>query len=1089
MNTIKMYLAESGRIADLKKDFPLYQGQYQNKLLNVFVPTSILAPNFSVQQAGQTIADYVSSTAVKIGMRTIERNGKIQTSKTYYMRYLKTLTYQNIEYALYERKLPREFTFYAGQGQNAPILIANVVNINNETSPATILDITTSQSCSLDVLPSDYLDKDEPIEASELETLTAELNEVIEKLVDKQDKEDESLETNSKYVVGAINENKRRIDDNAESISANSQSISQNRNDIDELKESVISGETYIGVMQLSSLPSSSQLNQFVLQEKGRTQRVGDSIIVSVMTDNDTDKNYKYIYNGSEWSYYEIPALGLSENGSFGAIKGTYAIGDTNNLLVDISGGKIVDIYVKNGDGNYLSVRQYLNQNSQNIEDIISGDIMVGEAIRAIEDEMGRNINDTYLTKVLGATKQFVRDYAQPREISEIFFISESGYSLSIPTTPPDGVQFQSQTNAVGSFPFFQIEKINTASFELSHQNGYSNVLHISASRDCEVSFRLTTEYKLLGEDWQTLNVELSNKINFTAEDVQRIQLSSLFASLGDNIVSFTPDTRIRQTLEIVSQESGFTTFKLYSSEIYPSTFSLTTQNYILGSIDQAKSQIIMIGADGIIESNNAVFTVLNSTNYIEYKTNQREFLLNGNLPVVGGDVSSFPIRITFGDTTYNLYSFMKGGNTPLTLGDIASSTTYNTNTGYSFDIRVMFIETSDIVGFVLSPSTLTAEQITNIIGEDGSVMATIGSDGKVMLVLDNALQNKLMKALVTPMTAPSNFELVGIDSSNSQTMVELGDRFVVDVENDEINLSDETIKTLDFSESERLKTLNLFNPKNLNRITSLSSISTNVGDNLIQVSSDGNYGNTRVQYLALDLTNYVGKTLYFKCKYSTSSTNDTKVNFWLANSVNDFSTLITTTNTTTGSGDFNLSFVVPSDLSAGKYLLIMFYSSVSVIVEGYVNFTDIMLSTEDIPYIAYNGAIVNEKQIADVEHTEIIYDTTNNNVINGVAYRTGLIAGSYNIDVSKYRYLKLFVWGGYRGNVIFLDLQNLHENNYFATGVIGTGIHGGNINIQYLYATVNQTKTVLNINMWGFSQGSEQSDYDGRISKIEGVY
>ena len=38
MNTIKIFLAESGRIADLRKDFPLYQGQYQNKLLNVFVP-------------------------------------------------------------------------------------------------------------------------------------------------------------------------------------------------------------------------------------------------------------------------------------------------------------------------------------------------------------------------------------------------------------------------------------------------------------------------------------------------------------------------------------------------------------------------------------------------------------------------------------------------------------------------------------------------------------------------------------------------------------------------------------------------------------------------------------------------------------------------------------------------------------------------------------------------------------------------------------------------------------------------------------------------------------------------------------------
>lgn len=1012
MNTIKIYLAESGRIADLKKDFPLYQGQYQNKLLNVFVPTSILAPNFSVQESGQTIADYVSSTAVKIGMRTIERNGKIQTSKTYYMRYLKTLTYQNVEYALYERKLPREFTFYAGQGQNAPILITNVVNINNETSPATILDITTSQSCSLDVMPSTYLDKDEPIEASELETLTAELNEVIEQLVDKQDKEDESLETNSKYIVGAINENKRKIDDNAESISANSQSISQNRNDIDELKESMVSGETYIGVMQLSSLPSSSHLNQFVLQEKGRTQRGGDSIIVSIMTDNDTDKNYKYIYNGSEWSYYEIPALGLSENGSFGSIKGTYAVGDTNNLLVDISGGKIVDIYVKNGDGNYLSIRQYLNQNSQNIEDIISGDIMVGEAIRAIEDEMGRNINDTYLTKVLGATKQFVRDYAQPREISEIFFISESGYSLSIPTTPADGVQFQSQTNAVGSFPFFQIEKINTASFELSHQNGYSNVLHISASRDCEVSFRLTTEYKLLGEDWQTLNVELSNKINFTTEDVQRIQLSSLFASLGDNIVSFTPDTRIRQTLEIVSQESGFTTFKLYSSEIYPSTFSLTTQSYILGSIDQAKSQIIMIGADGIIESNNAVFTVLNSTNYIEYKTNQREFLLNGHLPVVGGDVSSFPIRITFGDTTYNLYSFMKGGNTPLTLGDIASSTTYNTNTGYSFDIRVMFIETSDIVGFVLSPSTLTAEQITNIIGEDGSVMATIGSDGKVMLVLDNALQNKLMKALVTPMTAPSNFELVGIDSSNSQAMVDLGDRLVV--ENDEINLSDGTITTLDFAESERQKSKNLLVYPYTNTTKTTNGITfTDNGDGSITINGTNNGGGN---------ANFFFTSYKYKFKKGTYTLGNFASEH-NACSVVAYDGRYYHQATANSSVTFTISEDISDDIETYIYM--------GVIKNDTFTFNNVVVKpmlvsgTELGDYQPYNGAIVHEKQLKEaVKKRGLLYqnNTTAIQIQNSSLTTLSDYFNLFNLDKTKvYNCYKAF-----NQTTNFTDLLNL---------------------------------------------------------------
>ena len=43
MNVIKIYLSEGGSSADIKQNFPLYQGAYQNKLLNVFVPTAIIA--------------------------------------------------------------------------------------------------------------------------------------------------------------------------------------------------------------------------------------------------------------------------------------------------------------------------------------------------------------------------------------------------------------------------------------------------------------------------------------------------------------------------------------------------------------------------------------------------------------------------------------------------------------------------------------------------------------------------------------------------------------------------------------------------------------------------------------------------------------------------------------------------------------------------------------------------------------------------------------------------------------------------------------------------------------------------------------
>lgn len=209
MNTIRIYLTESGRIADLQKDFPLYQGQFQNKLLNVFVPTSILAPMFT--SSGAVSADYVASTSTKIGMTYTARDGSIKTSKNYYMRYLKTLMYKGVEYALYERKLPKEFTFYAGQGENSPVLIINVVNIEQQSgdTPPLVLSVITSQICHLDVMQSTFLDRDELDEPSELENLNAQVQALNALMPKKQDKEDENIALEQapaeKTVVGAIN--------------------------------------------------------------------------------------------------------------------------------------------------------------------------------------------------------------------------------------------------------------------------------------------------------------------------------------------------------------------------------------------------------------------------------------------------------------------------------------------------------------------------------------------------------------------------------------------------------------------------------------------------------------------------------------------------------------------------------------------------------------------------------------------------------------------------------------------------------------------------------------------------------------------
>lgn len=1022
MNTIKIFLAESGRIADLKKDFPLYQGQYQNKLLNVFVPTSILAPNFSVQQAGQTIADYVSSTAVKIGMRTIERNGKINTSKTYYMRYLKTLTYQNVEYALYERKLPREFTFYAGQGENAPVLIANVVNVNNETTPATILDITTSQTCCLDVMPSGYLDTDEPIEATALEEINSRLNAIDEDLAKKQNIQDDTLETTAKTIVGAINENKSRIDSNTQDISENTQNISQNRNDIDVLKQTIGTGEDYIGRMVVNALPNNNELNSFVQQQKGRNPKGGDCIIVVLQIDGETDKNYKYIYNGTSWSYYEIPPIEEASNDTLGLIEGTYGIGLDYGVLVDISGGQIRNIYVKANDNQYKNLQTYINMNAQDIIDIITGDTVVGEAMRAVEDGVGNNIVNTYLTKVLGATKQYVRDYAQPREFSNIYFISTNGYVLQVPETPPSGIQFSVNTNAVGSFRLFQIEKQNTAKFELSSMNGYSNNLYVSASSNCVVAFRLTTQYKKTGSDWKNLNVELSNNIELLSGDIQRISLSSPFISLGDNVLTLNVGDSIRQTLEVVTQTSENITFNLYSNDTYPSTFTLTSQSYTLADIDQVKGQTIFMGVDGVVEANRVVFEVQNANSYIEYRTNQREFLITALLPLVGQVNPTLPVAITFGENTYNVYSFMKGATSPLTIGDLMSVSKYSAETGYLFFSKMIFVETSDITGFVLTPANITASQLAEIIDTNGNLVVSLDNTGtKLSFYLSDDTVSKLSRALLTPLNAPEKLELVAVDDTNSQEMLSLGNRFKV--ETNELGLSSETELTLAFAESERQKSKNLFD---YTKIKSLSNGITQV-NGIFTI-------NTQFYYPSIDydINLNQGETYTFSLNIDSYSNSDgSGVNSQIVLFNADGDTDTKGIDGVSSTGRYSVTFTPEFDVVNIEIRPIRKDNNTSTLTGTVSNL--MICAGEDREYQPYNGAIVHEKDITP----DLLYDKDTKNIINGTAYTAGLaINTTYSIDFTTYKKLKVYTKQTHENSIIMVDLTQSNIDN--------TGYNGG---------------------------------------------
>ena len=614
MNTIKIYFDESGSIKEVKQDFRLYQGQYQSKLINVYVPTSIMAG--------------LENTSVKIGMKHVTRSGAFKMSRNYYMTYVKTLVQNNVEYALFERKLPKEFTMYVGQGMNAPQMIVNVVDMDNEAETPTVISVVTTQQCSLEVMPSADLNNDEAIEPTAQEEMNAQINALKVEMEQKQNKEDDALNTTAKTVVGGINENKAKIDVNTASTFANAEQIAGLRNDIADLTARFESGENYIGQMEGDTLPTSTQLNQFVEDTVMRATVSGDVVIFVLQ--GDPNRNYKYTYSANGWAGYELTAVTKADNDTYGLIKGTFGIDSENTILLDINNGEVLHIWVQDNDNTYRDVREYLNAISGILADIEDGTQPVGKALSANNDGAGNNIVDTYLTQEQGATKEYVKDYAMPKQFSNVFFIGYAidrtvdentvgtyyifdGTSYDKVTLPQDydphdtyyktsydreieevreGEDTRMFVTTTGDTPDdYQIIKGDSTwsdlaltigvDLPLSISNGYKNSIWVEASANCTVQFKLATQYQKAGQPWTNLNVELTEQYTMTAETPLRVDFNGQFLALEDSTVELEAGDLIRQVLYVVTQDTTSVTFCVYSNEVLPSTFNLIVESYV----------------------------------------------------------------------------------------------------------------------------------------------------------------------------------------------------------------------------------------------------------------------------------------------------------------------------------------------------------------------------------------------------------------------------------------------------------------------------------------------------------------------------
>ncbi len=680
MLTIKWYLAANGSTQVLDKNFPVYQGQYQNILLNIFVPTSLLAPNFTVyaNEYQNVVTPYVAGTGVKVGMVVTDRDGSYIKSKDYFCRYIKTLVKDNVEYALFERKLPQEFTLYAAYGVSAAQMIANVVNVqygqitsasatstNSTLAPTvdvatlsskvpavsqnytftyhvytstaqgttgwylnseyvhlsdygitlantasladndtivlsvvaaepTVLRVATSQVYPLDVLPSSRLLDDETLDASDLENIEAQLQSLQQSLAEKQNIEDNSLQTKNKTVPTAINENRQNIMANTGEIANNAADIADLQQTVEDLKGQLANGTDYLGTLIVAeNLPTDAELLAFAKQQRGAdyTLKNQDVVIVIVTHADATDENYKYTYNffDAAWDYFKIPAMEKAKNGTFGIVQGTYGIDATYNVLVNIVDGTITDLYIKQSDGSYATINTLLGIISKNFEDIASGQSQVGFAKKAEQDGNGANIAVTYLTKALGATKQYVRDYALPNEFNDVSYFSADGYTETIPTTENE-VQATVSVPTIANTPIFnQVEKtFSTVKFELASKNSYNNKFYVASNKDTTVRFTLLT-YAKIGGETQLIGSTQTDLVSLQADVITSVAIADNFALLGKDVLHFDDGDKIAQTLLVTATASDADrVITLYSGETYPSTFYLytSTTTLVQGSLN-----------------------------------------------------------------------------------------------------------------------------------------------------------------------------------------------------------------------------------------------------------------------------------------------------------------------------------------------------------------------------------------------------------------------------------------------------------------------------------------------------------------------
>ena len=429
---------------------------------------------------------------------------------------------------------------------------------------------------------------------------------------DKQDKDDPTInpdvnpgDDNDHTVVGNINTLLRDTDQNTDDIGTLQSEMSQAQQDIHDLQVLVGYGVNIVGEMTtIDALPSDAQVSAFVTAQTGEAPVRGQAVIVRVDYTAGTDTIYLYVFDGANWKHFEMQFLNKANNGVSGLIEGDYNANNlsiANNFMVDIVNGVIKNIYRVDANGNYTDFKTI---GDQVIAKLINGTSPVK---MAKEDDDGRDIVDTYMTKADGATKTYVQDYASPKALYDLNYPDYASGEFKSENVADNSYKKTTNSASVGYTELAVLTKALEADILLGDQNSVINRVWISASATESIKLRITTAYIDSDNITQQLSVEETPSFLLTTGNAELKQIESVFSGLTTPI-TLPSGTTIVQTFEVWREASASVDFTLLCNTTYDSYMSLNKIGYVRYALEQEPAYIETandnhtINADGDLE-------------------------------------------------------------------------------------------------------------------------------------------------------------------------------------------------------------------------------------------------------------------------------------------------------------------------------------------------------------------------------------------------------------------------------------------------------------------------------------------------------